>query len=116
VKDIADSLAGRMELIELWPFSQGEIEKRREHFIDLLFQGGALPSNRSSLSKRDYLERVCRGGFPEVMGRRADRRRAWFRSYVQVVTARGRVQLDAEQRGEIGQVGPSASALAAARE
>ncbi len=47
-----------------------------------------LPTRRSILSKRDYLERVCRGGFPEVIGRRADRRRAWFRSYVQAVIAR----------------------------
>lgn len=88
VKDVADSLAGRMEIVELWPFSQGEIEGRREHFVDLLFAGRALPNHRSSLSKRDYLERVCRGGFPEVIGRRADRRRAWFRSYVQAVVAR----------------------------
>ena len=88
VKDIADSLAGRMELIELWPFSQGEIAGRREHFIDLLFEGHAHSEHRSTLSKRDYLERACRGGFPEMIGRRAERRRAWFRSYVQAVTAR----------------------------
>lgn len=88
VKDIADSLAGRMEIVELWPFSQGEIVGRRERFIDRLFQGRTHSDHPSTLSKRGYLELACRGGFPELIGRRAERRRAWFRSYVQAVTAR----------------------------
>lgn len=87
VRDAADSLAGRMEIVELWPFSQGEIEGRRETFIDRAF-GGEAPDHRSRLGKLDYLERACRGGFPEVLVRAPQRRRAWFRSYVRAVTAR----------------------------
>ena len=34
---VADSFAGRMEVITLWPFSQGEIEGVREGFIDAVF-------------------------------------------------------------------------------
>src|ERR1044071_5295465 len=34
---VADSLAGRMEVLTLWPFSQGEIEGTREGFVDALF-------------------------------------------------------------------------------
>lgn len=88
VKDVADSLAGRMEIVELWPFSQGEIDGRRERFVDLAFSGRVAVDRGSKLAKLDYLERACRGGFPEVIGRRVDRRRAWFRSYVRAVTAR----------------------------
>ncbi len=88
VKDVADSLAGRMEIVELWPFSQGEIGGRRERFVDLAFAGHVPASHVSRLTKLDYLERVCRGGFPEVVGRPIERRRAWFRSYVRAVTAR----------------------------
>ena len=113
VKDIADSLAGRMEIVELWPFSQGELEGRRERFVDLLFQGRAPSPHHSSLSKRDYLERACRGGFPEILGRRPDRRRAWFRSYVQAVTAREIPGVaDVERLGEL----PRLLRLCAARQ
>ena len=38
---LADSLAGRMEVLQLWPLSQGEIAGRRERFIDALFEGNA---------------------------------------------------------------------------
>jgi|GEM_PF-5288608 len=34
---LADTLTGRMELVELWPLSQGEIRGRREGFVDRLF-------------------------------------------------------------------------------
>ena len=33
-------------------------------------------------SRREVLERICRGGFPELIERRVDRRAAWFNSYV----------------------------------
>lgn len=34
---LSESLAGRMEILTLWPFSQGEIAGIREAFIDALF-------------------------------------------------------------------------------
>ena len=34
---IADSLAGRMEVQVLWPFSQGELDGRPEGFVDACF-------------------------------------------------------------------------------
>ena len=34
---VADSLAGRMEVLTLWPFSQGELEGVKEDFVDALF-------------------------------------------------------------------------------
>ena len=40
---LADSLAGRMEILTLWPLSQGEIDGVREGFIDALF-AEPLPS------------------------------------------------------------------------
>ena len=35
--NLSESLAGRMELLTLWPFSLGEIQGNRETFIDSLF-------------------------------------------------------------------------------
>lgn len=34
---LADALVGRMEVLTLWPLSQGEIEGVREGFVDALF-------------------------------------------------------------------------------
>jgi len=88
VKDVADSLAGRMEIVELWPFSQGEMNGRRERFIDHAFQGSLPLDYRSHSTRLDYFGRVTRGGFPEAIGRAQARRKAWFRSYVRAVVAR----------------------------
>jgi uncharacterized protein len=35
--EMSASLAGRVEIIELWPLSQGEMTGRRERFVDALF-------------------------------------------------------------------------------
>lgn len=35
---LADSLAGRMEIVELSPFSQGEIKRKRERFVDQIME------------------------------------------------------------------------------
>lgn len=34
---LSESLAGRMEILTLWPLSQGEIEGVREGFVDAVF-------------------------------------------------------------------------------
>ncbi len=88
VRPIVDLLPGRMELIELEPLSQGEIEGRRERFVDAVLDGDVDLSLRSPLGKLDYLTRACAGGFPEVLARDDGRRAAWFRSYLASVTQR----------------------------
>ena len=44
---VADSLAGRMEVLTLWPFSQGEIERREEGFVDACFAPAFAPHPRA---------------------------------------------------------------------
>jgi predicted AAA+ superfamily ATPase len=39
---LSESLAGRIEVITLWPFSQGEIEGTVESFIDKIFSASRL--------------------------------------------------------------------------
>ncbi len=87
---VSESLAGRMEVATLWPFSQGEIEGRRETFIDDVF-GSRFPAHdaaRDPVPRADYLERIFRGGYPEPCARPARRRRAWFESYVATMLSR----------------------------
>jgi predicted AAA+ superfamily ATPase len=87
--NVSESLAGRMEVLTLWPLSQGEMERHREGFVDALF-GTAVPRWRSTPEARaKVIERALRGGYPEIMKRRdAARRRAWFGSYVTTLLQR----------------------------
>ena len=83
---MADSLAGRMEIIRLWPLSESEVEGNSEsNFLDLLFDdsfGSFRHFEEMELS--DLPERIVRGGYPEARGRRDyGRRRAWFSSYLE---------------------------------
>jgi predicted AAA+ superfamily ATPase len=102
LRDLPDALPGRMETIELWPFSQGEINGTADRFVDAAFARGARLTHTSTLRRRDYLERVVRGGYPEAV-RRSDRRRsAFFDSYLTTLIERDVTQLSViERRGEL---------------
>ena len=84
LRDIPDLLPGRSETIELYPLSQGEIDRCPDGFVGAVFQHGvALRVAASDLRRDDYLERAVRGGYPEAV-RRADtgRRARFFESYI----------------------------------
>lgn len=86
---ISESLAGRMEIVRLWPLSQGEIEGVQENFVDAIFAPKLKLPDRAGHTRRDLLARACRGGFPDAVGRtRAARRAAWFDTYVTTVLQR----------------------------
>lgn len=95
---LADALVGRMEIVELWPFSQGEIRKRRERFVDYLLAGEEDAATSESLAKRDYLEIAVTGGFPEAVSRSTSRRARWFDSYISTLLQRDVKDLAAVER------------------
>jgi predicted AAA+ superfamily ATPase len=87
---LSDALTGRMEILTLWPLSQGEIEGRKEGFIDFLF-GKETPylKNNHANGKNDLIKRMLAGGYPEVLSRpKIERRRAWFESYLSSILQR----------------------------
>ncbi len=85
---VADSLAGRMEPIDLLPFSQAELEVATSNFTDMVF-GKDLPAGFHPSSKDDLVQRIAKGGFPEPVQRSSEsRREAWFQSYVRTVLDR----------------------------
>jgi predicted AAA+ superfamily ATPase len=98
LRQLPDALPGRMEIVELWPFSQGEIERSPDGFIDAAFARGPALSRTSTLRKRDYLERVVRGGFPEAVRRSPRRRAAFFDSYLTSLIERDIKELAAIER------------------
>lgn len=86
---LADSLAGRMELHTLWPFSQGELAEVRETFIDRMFVEGPKAGDTPTATGNDLVGRICLGGFPEIHARKSwPRRRAWFDAYIDTIVQR----------------------------
>ena len=76
---LSESLAGRMEIVPLWPFSMGEMRGLKEGFVDRLFEDGPPP--HAATPPVDVWEGILTGGFPEAAGRANERRRAaWFQS------------------------------------
>lgn len=87
---VAETLAGRMEVLRLWPLSQGEIEGRRETFLDALLHGDpeALASGAPATNREELSARISAGGFPEAVARDGQRRSRWFDSYLDTMLQR----------------------------
>ena len=84
---ISESLAGRMEIITLWPLSQGELRTQRERFIDGVF-ANRLPTLQAG-DAVDLKGAVLAGSYPEVVQRPAGKRRsAWFAAYITAMLQR----------------------------
>ncbi len=84
-----DSLAGRVEMIELLPFSQAEAEVAAvPRFLDRAFASD-IPGLAITGPTENVLERVLAGGFPEVLARHEPaRRRQWLLGYARALAER----------------------------
>jgi uncharacterized protein len=127
---IGDSLAGRIEIVELFPFAQAELKGRSGDAIDRFFSGEPLYISDPVVGQ-DLAEIVARGGYPEALGRKDERRRAkWFNDYLSLILDRDvrdiatidqlqkmplLVRLLAEQSGQLSNHANIASALQISR-
>jgi len=90
--EIADSLAGRMRTIKLWPMSVAETLRRKPSQI--LDWGLAKSPNLADLGTADKLTRseyinfILRGGFPEIRELETRDRGRQYRDYVDSVVDR----------------------------
>ena len=89
---VADSLAGRMEVLNLLPLAACELEGSPGRWLDLVFAGD-IPClqgvDQASECSALLEERVLRGGYPEVVARPTPRRRqAWLKQYSQALLSR----------------------------
>jgi predicted AAA+ superfamily ATPase len=85
---IADALPGRVDYIRLWPFSQGELVRRRESFIDRLLAGEPPQIDDAPIGREAYAARIVSGGFPDAQGRSARGRARFFDSYIASILGR----------------------------
>lgn len=86
---ISDSLAGRMETVNLLPLAQAEILGRRPVFLTRVLAGEPPPETTGNGAGAPVMELALRGGYPEMV-RRSDpaRRQAWAREYVRAIVQR----------------------------
>jgi predicted AAA+ superfamily ATPase len=98
-----DALPGRMETVELWPFSQGELDSEPDGFVDAIFALGPDLRHHSTVTRADYAARLVRGGLPEAASRDdAKRRQRFLDAYIQALIDRDVRQLsDIRHKGEL---------------
>jgi hypothetical protein len=79
---VADSLAGRTELHNLWPLSQNEIRGTPSNFLrSLTAPEGKFP--HATVDWNAITKELCIGGYPEALRRETESRRSkWFNAYI----------------------------------
>ena len=88
VPKLADSLAGRMEILRLHPLAQSELAAKLPNFLDALFGAGFKAHQQARLGK-ELAERIAAGGYPVALARSSSRRRAtWYRDYIETLVQR----------------------------
>ena len=88
VPRLADSLAGRMEILRLHPLAQAELAEKKTAFLGDLFGEGFKTNQQARLGK-ELAERIAAGGYPAALARPSPRRRAtWYRDYIETLVQR----------------------------
>ena len=90
--EVADSLAGRMRTIKLWPMTVSEISNTEpNHILDWGISRSlnlADIGKAETLSRADYIDFILRGGFPEMRELETRDRNRQYQSYIDSVVDR----------------------------
>jgi len=89
---VADSLAGRIEILALLPLAGCEVQGSSGRWLDAVFSGD-MPRAPDDSAQREIgpalVQRVLRGGYPQMLARATPRRReAWMAQYVDTLIQR----------------------------
>jgi predicted AAA+ superfamily ATPase len=85
---VADSLAGRIEIINLLPLAQSELRGKRSAFLTRALSGSA-PRMGAPATGTELVNRVVCGGYPEALERKTwARRQKWFLDYIRAIIER----------------------------
>lgn len=86
---LADSLAGRIELLRLHPLSQAELHRSEPGFMDHLFSARFNVGSTGHRYGKELVELVVAGGYPAALARSTPRRRTiWYRDYAETIIQR----------------------------
>lgn len=95
----AESLAGRMGILTLWPLARCEMEGTRPGFIDACFEGRPQDIQAPPLDRPALLRLLARGGYPEAVARPGDQARGrWYDAYLTTLLQRDLRDLAAVER------------------
>lgn len=90
--DVADSLAGRMRTLKLWPLSGAEIKSQPvSRLVDWAMQDAPDLSRIAApepLMRADYIDLLLAGGFPETRTLPLRPRQRGYRDYIDAVVER----------------------------
>ncbi len=87
---VTESLAGRMEIVQLHPLTESEKESRPGGFLNALLTGALEPGVRlrEKTSGPSLADRLVAGGYPEPLARTPRRARQWHRQYLRSIVER----------------------------
>ncbi len=85
---LGNYLVGRMEILEMFPLSQGELSGVTETFIEDIFETDSLHCEPSQILKADLFEKIISGGYPLVQNKSDEERHSWFSSYITTILER----------------------------
>ncbi len=94
VATISESLAGRAQMVDLWPYTQGEADELgtgADGLLRRLLTGNERIARQiagPAVTRADYFSRLCRGGYPEVNELPPSARGRWFQSYLRTIVGR----------------------------
>ncbi len=81
MKQVSDSLAGRLGILQLYPFSMREICSNTGSIIDELWEFD--PKKHKAIDYEKILDFIINGGYPEIQKIKEPRRKKlWFDSYI----------------------------------
>ena len=100
VPGLTESLAGRARILDLWPFTQGELHGGADSLVGRLFEP---PSTLRGLhpdvvGRSEIFERVAIGGFPAAASLSRAHRDDWCSDYVRTMIDRDLRQLRVPRR------------------
>lgn len=120
MSELSDSLAGRMQLVELYPFSQSEIhhnssEQYKRHtvgesenlrvtsILNQIFDNRLIVRETTPQPRlvHELSRRIVEGGYPEPRLLPILDRQKWYQNYLRTITSRDAYELTSARRLEI---------------
>lgn len=83
LSQVADSLAGRIEFLTLYPFSQGELQGVIDSFIDRAWSDEPLTQLQcEKIDPAILYKKIVTGGYPSVQEKSTEDQEQWFHDYI----------------------------------
>jgi len=94
IPKIGDSLAGRVEILTLYPFSQGELSGVVDSFVDFIWSNENLMNvSYENITLHHLYQRIVTGGYPSVQNISSENQEQWFHDYIATILQKDMIDL-----------------------